>query len=146
MFAVVRIRGEIGIWSQNKSAMKMLGLDKKHKCIIISKETKGQLQKIKDYCTWGEIDEKILVKMLEKRARIGNKRVSEEDLKSMGVSSFQELAKVVLEGKIKDIQINKFFRLSPPSKGYKHSIKHNYPKGELGYRGEKINELLERMI
>ncbi|MEM5814845.1 MAG: 50S ribosomal protein L30, partial [Candidatus Aenigmatarchaeota archaeon] len=25
------------------------------------------------------------------------------------------------------------------------SIKSNWPKGEIGYRGEKINELLERM-
>lgn len=36
------------------------------------------------------------------------------------------------------------FRLSPPSKGLK-SIKLRFPKGDLGYRGEKINELLGRM-
>lgn len=36
--------------------------------------------------------------------------------------------------------------LTPPSGGFRNSTKENYPKGESGYRGEQINELLERMI
>lgn len=40
---------------------------------------------------------------------------------------------------------SKIFRLSPPSGGYK-STKIHFPKGDLGFRGEKINELLEKMI
>ena len=39
----------------------------------------------------------------------------------------------------------KVFRLSPPVKGVK-STRLAYPKGDLGNRKEKINELLERMI
>lgn len=39
----------------------------------------------------------------------------------------------------------KVYRLSPASKGLK-SIKVHYPKGDLGYRGDKINDLLKRMI
>jgi large subunit ribosomal protein L30 len=39
------------------------------------------------------------------------------------------------------------FRLHPPSKGFKGKIKRGYGSGgELGYRGEKINELLRRML
>ncbi len=37
------------------------------------------------------------------------------------------------------------FRLSPPSKGLR-STKHHFPKGDLGYRGSKINDLLRRML
>jgi len=38
------------------------------------------------------------------------------------------------------------FRLNPPKKGYK-SIKKSYKEGgALGYRGEKINNLIQRMI
>ena len=37
------------------------------------------------------------------------------------------------------------FRLNPPSKGFK-ATRLGYPKGDLGYRGGKINELLKRMI
>ena len=39
----------------------------------------------------------------------------------------------------------KIFRLSPPSHGLK-STKIHFPKGDLGYRGDKINALLRRMI
>ncbi|MFC2143270.1 uL30 family ribosomal protein [Candidatus Aenigmatarchaeota archaeon] len=37
------------------------------------------------------------------------------------------------------------FSLKPPKKGLK-SIKKYYPKGDLGYRGDKINALINRMI
>jgi len=48
--------------------------------------------------------------------------------------------------KLKDLEkIEPVFRLTPPSKGFK-SIKEHYPKGDLGYRGKEINELLKRMI
>ncbi|MBI5332475.1 MAG: uL30 family ribosomal protein [Candidatus Aenigmarchaeota archaeon] len=36
-------------------------------------------------------------------------------------------------------------KLCPPLKGFR-AIKIHYPKGDLGYRGDKINELLQRMI
>ena len=45
----------------------------------------------------------------------------------------------------KDSGIKPVFRLSPPSGGF-NAVKEYYPKGDLGYRGEKINELLKRMI
>jgi large subunit ribosomal protein L30 len=36
--------------------------------------------------------------------------------------------------------------MHPPKKGFKTSVKRPYKsKGELGYRGEKINELAVRM-
>ena len=52
-----------------------------------------------------------------------------------------------MEGKnLKDSEIKPVFRLIPAKGGFKFSIKDNYPRGEIGYRGDKINELLERMI
>ncbi|MBI5072715.1 uL30 family ribosomal protein [Candidatus Woesearchaeota archaeon] len=39
----------------------------------------------------------------------------------------------------------KILHLSPPKGGFK-GIKLVYPKGDLGYRGEKINDLIKRMI
>jgi large subunit ribosomal protein L30 len=38
------------------------------------------------------------------------------------------------------------YRLHPPVKGWGGSIKKAFPKGALGKRGEKINELIERML
>ncbi len=37
------------------------------------------------------------------------------------------------------------FRLAPPEGGFK-SIKQPFPKGDLGFRGENINELVKRMV
>jgi ribosomal protein L30/L7E len=41
-------------------------------------------------------------------------------------------------------KIGKVKRLHPPKKGFR-SLKQSYPRGDLGYRGEKINELIARM-
>jgi len=40
----------------------------------------------------------------------------------------------------------KRYHLHPPRGGFKKAIKWPRPKGELGYRGEKINELIKRMM
>ncbi|UCD02761.1 MAG: uL30 family ribosomal protein [Candidatus Aenigmatarchaeota archaeon] len=40
---------------------------------------------------------------------------------------------------------SKVFRLSPPSGGLK-AVRLNYPRGDVGYRGADINQLLMRMI
>ncbi len=40
----------------------------------------------------------------------------------------------------------KRYRLHPPRGGFKRTIKRPLPDGELGYRGEAINELIERML
>lgn len=39
----------------------------------------------------------------------------------------------------------KVFRLNPPKKGLR-SIKLRYPKGDLGYRGKEIDDLIKRMM
>lgn len=39
----------------------------------------------------------------------------------------------------------KSVRLKPPAKGFR-AIKKPYPKGDLGYRGKEINELIKRMV
>ena len=44
----------------------------------------------------------------------------------------------------KEFSGKKSFSLKPPKGGFK-SLKQMYPKGDLGYRGEKINELIKRM-
>ncbi len=39
----------------------------------------------------------------------------------------------------------KIIALRPPKGGFK-SLKQMYPKGDLGYRGEAINEMIKRMM
>lgn len=141
MYAVVRIRGTVNVKKEVEDTMKMIRLGRNMHCVVLKKadNTKGTLQKAKDLITWGEIDDKILKQLVEKRGRkLGNNKLTKEEVDNT-IKNLKEKGKVP-EG------IKPVFRLTPPSKGFKHSVKQHYPKGELGYRGEKINDLLKRMI
>ncbi len=139
MFAVVRIRGEIGIRPAIKSTLKMLKLTRVNQCVLIpdTPSMKGMLVNAKDYITWGEVSQETVTKLLAKRVKKEGKKLSEKEVKDASAS--------VLESGLKKSGLNPILRLSPPSGGYK-ATKMHFPKGDLGYRGEEINKLLEKMI
>lgn len=139
MFATIRIRGLVGIKKDISDTFKMLRLNRKMHCVLLpeSETVMGMLQKVKDYCTFGEISDELLELLILKRGRKpGNKRLAEQEAK--------EATTKLKEGKLKGIK--PVFRLTPPSGGFKKSIKQHWPNGEVGYRGKEINELLKRMI
>ena len=139
MFVAVKLRSGIDMKSDIADTLKMLRLHRKNHCVILkdSPSIRGMLQKVKDYITWGEISDEVLAKLVEKRGRkTGNLRLSKEESESV-------VNEIKTSGKPSSIK--PVFRLSPPSKGFK-SIKQHYPKGDLGYRKDKINDLLKRMI
>jgi large subunit ribosomal protein L30 len=142
LFAVVMVRGVVGTDRKLKDTLRMLRLDRINHCVVVPKNQNydGMLHKARNFVTWGEIDKETLEKMVAKRGRLaGDKRVKD-------MSYAKELAQLILSGKkVKETGIKPVFRLSPPSKGYK-STKVLFPRGSLGYRGEKINELIKRMI
>lgn len=150
MYAVIRIRGRVGISREVEDTLKMLRLKTVNSCVVVPETNsyKGMLKKAYDFITYGEINFDTFLKMVRKRGRLqGDKRLTEENVKEIGFNSIEEMARTIFEGKakMKDIKLNPVFRLTPPSKGFK-SIKEHYPKGDLGYRGKDINELIERMI
>ncbi|OGI11949.1 hypothetical protein A3K64_00560 [Candidatus Micrarchaeota archaeon RBG_16_36_9] len=141
MYAVIRIKGLAKIREDFKDTLKMLRLNRKMHCVILEENdvVKGMLYKVKDRITWGEINDDILKLLIEKRGRkSGDIRLTKEEAEKV----FKETKE---KNKVPD-SIKPVFRLTPPSKGFKNSIKQHYPKGELGYRGKEINELLKRMI
>jgi large subunit ribosomal protein L30 len=141
MYAVIRIRGTVNVRKDVEDTLKMLRLGRNMHCVVLkeSDNVKGMLQKTKDWITWGIVDDKTLKHMIDKRGRkSGNKKLTAEEAGNF-LNTLKETSKAP-EG------MKSVFRLTPPSKGFKHSVKQQYPKGELGYRGEKINELLKRMI
>ena len=91
-----------------------------------------------------QINQQTLEKLIFKRGSLDGKKVEKtkagELAKKLIKTSQDDLKKEKTKTKLKPV-----FRLNPPSKGYK-SIRISYPKGDLGHRGEKINELLKRMI
>jgi len=150
IFAIVRVRGRVGTRGAVNDALRMLRLTRINHCALApaADALEGMLQMCKDYITWGEVDAKTLARLLEKRGRlIGDKKITAEILSKAGFSSFDALADAVLAGSKmpEKIGIKKIFRLHAPRGGYRHTKK-PYPKGALGYRGEKINDLLRAMM
>ncbi len=118
--AVIRIRGNIGLKNEIKDTLKMLNLHRSNFCVVVPKNDSylGMIKKVKDYVTYGEIDDETYKLLSEKR------------------------------GEKKGDKLKAFFRLSPPKKGFERKgIKVSFKKkGALGYRGAKINDLIKRMI
>ena len=152
-YAVIRVRGQPDVNYNIEFTMGLLGLNKVNNCAVIPENpsTKGMLQVVKDYCTWGEIDEETLAAMIRTRGKVvGDKPLDDEYLKANSeFASVDEMAKAIIENnyKMRDIDGAKpIFRLHPPVKGYEGNKRSFQNGGALGYRGAKINDLINRML
>ncbi len=153
MFAVIRVRGRTGVRRDIRDTLNMLRLTRVNHCVLVPNTPAymGMLKKVKDYVTWGEIDQETLVKLIRYKGRLyGDKPITDEYIReTLGYESIEELAKALLENKLlyKDIpNVKPVFRLHPPLKGWEKTKRHFTEGGALGYRGEKINELINRMF
>jgi large subunit ribosomal protein L30 len=151
--AVVRVRGSVNVKSDILDTMKMLRLNRVNHCVVIpeSKEYMGMVRKVKDYVTWGEIKPETLAKMIINRGKlVGDKKITDKYLQSQSdFKSIMSFAKAVTAGEaryqdIKDIK--PVIRLHPPRKGYEGVKRSFRAGGALGYRGDNINALIDRMI
>lgn len=148
----VRIRGTISALREARETLQILYLTRTNYAVLIDNRPSfvGMLRAVQGYVTWGEASKEVVNLMITKRAKLSrNKKLTEEFLQKIGVKSVEELAEAVFNCRVeywKLPHIQPFFRLHPPSKGFKGNIKKGYRSGgELGYRGEKINELVKRM-
>ena len=152
--AVIRIRGSIKVRREIKDTLKMLRLFNVNTCTLVSNTPSsiGMIKKIKDYVTWGEIDKDTLKSLLEKRGKLpGNKRLTDSYIKEKINSSFDTFSDDFLNLKkdLKDIPgLKPFFKLHPPEGGFERKgIKVPFSMGGvLGYRKEKINNLIKKML
>ncbi len=123
--AIVRIRGSIKVNKEINDTLNMLRLYKRNYCVVMPSTPSilGMIQKVKDYSTWGEINEETLKLLKDKRL--------EKTKDKQG----------------KDVE-KKFFRLSPPRGGFERKGTKVAFKvgGALGYRGDKINYLIKKMV
>ena len=152
MFAVIRIRGTAQVRKTIEDTLNFLRLKRVNNCVIVpeTKEYTGMLKKAKDYITWGSINKETLIKLIKNRCKVfGDKKIDEKLLKEItDFDSFEKFSEALIKEKtkLKDYkQIKQVFKLNPPRHGFK-GTKLPFPKGDLGNRKDKINELLERMI
>ena len=118
--AVIRIKGQVRVNGRIVDTLSMLNLHNKLHCSVFKGTPPiiGMLDKVKNFTTFGEIDDSTLKELKEKREEI-------------------------VDGKPK-----KFFRLHPPIGGFERKgtkVSFN-AGGALGYRGVKINDLIKRML
>lgn len=152
-FAVVRIRGTISAPLQVRETLQMLNLTRNNYAVLIDNRPSflGMLKTAQNFITWGEASKGTIVMLLEKRGSLtGNKKLTDEYAQKIGYKSIEELAEAIFNCKVeywKLPDVQPFFKLHPPTKGFKGKIKKSYGAGgELGYRGDKISDLLKRMI
>ncbi len=154
IMAVIRIRGLIDARPEVRATMEMLRLKRKFRATLVPNEAAylGMLNRIKDYSTFGEIDLATLSLLLRNRGELkdGGRLTDEWLAKNTEFKTVEELAKAIIDGKVRFHKIDwlkPYFRLRPPRKGFKRSTKRAWrDKGELGYRGNDINELIRRMM
>ena len=122
---VVRIKGRVRLNEPIERTLKMLHLHRKNYCALIedTPSNKGMIVKVKDFVTWGTLDEATIKDLDAKRQQTTKNKNGKEEKKS-------------------------FYRLHPPRGGYgRKGTKVAFGKGgALGPRGEKISELIKRML
>jgi len=152
--AVIQIRGKIGLSKKLKDTLAMLRLYKKNSCVVVDANPTfiGMANLLKDYVTWGEVSEDTFKLLLEKRGKIvGNKPLTENFLKEKTKMGYDEFVKSFYNNKIKlkDVPgFKPFFRLCPPVGGFeRNGVKYSFSMGGvLGYRKDKINDLIRKML
>ncbi|MFW9787098.1 MAG: 50S ribosomal protein L30 [Candidatus Thorarchaeota archaeon] len=150
----IRVRGQVRVRPQLEDTLDKLLLGRLHQARIlkVTPSLEGMITKAKDYITWGEVTEDVIVKLLTKRGRLpGNGRLTDAYVKKNSkYTSIKALAKAIATGKasVKDVEgLKPVFRLTPPTKGFKGKKNLGVGMGGItGYRGEDINNLALRMI
>ena len=137
--AVILVRGLVGVRAGIKDTLLLMRLTRKNNCVVLENNaiTRGMLQKVKDYVTWGEISDDVYNQLVEKRGEEYEGRLSDSKKKY----NYKTLD---INGK----KYKRYFRLNPPRKGFgRKGIKIAFKVGGgLGDRKEKMNDLILRML
>ncbi len=137
--AVVLVRGFARLRQPLGDTLAMLKLNRKNTCVLVNDtpSIQGMLIKVKDFIAWGEVTTETVTELFIKRGILYTGRLTD----SKRIYSYKSIE---FEGK----KYYPYFYLMPPRQGFgRKGIKLAYNAGgALGYRGEKINDLIQRMI
>jgi large subunit ribosomal protein L30 len=136
MILVIRISGHVEMRTDFEETMFRMRLRKKYSAVLLkeTKDTQHLLQAVRNFVAFGPIDQKTLEELISKRAKSSDKKRVDA----------KRTAEIILTEGIEKAGIKPFFRLHPPRKGIDSKL--HYPKGVLGDNGDKINELVRRML
>lgn len=152
LLLVVRIRGNVNVPTRIKDTLIRLNLRRKHNATLV-KDTpvvRGMLQRAKDWIAWSSVDKELVVKLLKERGRrTGWKPLTEDYIRELGFSGFDDLADKLLSG---EVSLNKlkgikpYFALNPPRRGFSKPIRRGYKEGGVLGENPELPKIVERMI
>jgi len=137
---VLKVRSAIDANPKISGILQRLKLRRKLTLAVFpnTPEILNQIKEVKDYTTSGEIDSEFLGRIIEARGKEYKGRLTDSK------------KKLKYEGhiKYKNKLYKGHFHLHPPRGGFERKgIKKSFTQGGvLGARGEKIKELIERML
>lgn len=150
--AVILIRGTVNTHPDVRKTLELLRLKKKHACVVIedNEVSKGMLQKVQDYVTFGPITEETFVELISKRGElVGKAKVDGKNVDAKAVAKEYFSTGLKLRDFEEKYSLKPFFRLHPPKGGFERGgIKLPTSKGGvLGKRDEaKITALIQKML
>jgi large subunit ribosomal protein L30 len=137
--AVILVRGLVKVTQSVKDTLALMNLKRKNNCVVLVDNSinRGMMKKVKDYATFGIIDAATFKELVEKKGVEYKGRLQD----AKGKYSYKT---VLINGK----HYKPYFRLNPPRKGFgRKGIKMAFKLGGgLGDRGDKINDLIKRML
>lgn len=136
---VIRISGIPNVSDDMEEGLNRLRLRRKYAAVLVkpTKENLSLLKKLRNLIAYGTINHETLKLLLEKRGVSIDKKSKVEAEKI--ISSLDKKP-------LQDLGIKPFFRLHPPRGGIEAKKHAGVGKGVLGDNGEKINDLVRRML
>lgn len=152
-YAIVRLRGVAKKNHDHRKTLDSLRLSKIHHTTIVPENAnyEGMISTVEHHVTYGELDAETATALLEERGRGEGDIPVDDDLvaEHTEYGSVEELAGALADDEV-DLGsvdgIKPVFRLAPARGGFDSKKRHVNEGGSLGYRGDAINDLLERMI
>jgi len=151
----IRLDGTPNVRAPQELTLNSLRMKSRYSAVLLRDDpsVRGMLQRIKDHVTWGEAKKDDIELLLANRARTeeGLGITSKFVKKKTELTGVSELVSSLRSGKFTlsklwEIGVRPCFRLHPPRGGFYKSSKRPFAdRGELGYRGEGLHELLVKM-
>ena len=153
---VVRLKGSFGMPIQTERTLTTLRLNRKFNAVLLENNASvvASLRQAKDYVTWGEATSRDIAMLLKERGEfLGGLPITDKSVQEkLGAETIHGLVTALTHGSITLKQLwqkglKPVFRLHPPSGGFAKSAKRPHgSRGELGYRGPEMGNLVARMV
>lgn len=151
-YAVVRLRAQ-KLRHDQKKTMESLRLHKINHATLVPQTDpyEGMIRKVEHFTTYGDIDQDTAQALLTQRGRVegGDALTDDHVAEFTEYGDVADLAEALVDDEVDlgDLDgIKPVFRLAPAQGGFASTKRHFSEGGALGYRGEEINDLIDRML